>query len=266
MRTTRLQRISLTIREPTTTSPVPVLSMSRAATVPSDSFNSHQDYGNVSATRRNRFLATAIYELPVGHGRRYGAHMNRLEELAVGGWQLSNIFLLQSGTFLTAFIPNGEIDPSGTGSGTAVGGAAQRPDRVANGHSGRHDRNHWFNNDAFACPGQTGYASLLIDPVTGRITLQRRSGYKSLLVASAPKVSVILTGPGTVSLSSGLSKSDRNRRRPSSARGRYVHQRSEPHQPCRPVARCYPAHVRANYTIPRLRFRRKSNRPTLPQN
>ncbi len=173
---------------------------------PTDSFNQHVDYGNVSATRRHRWLSTAIWELPVGRGRRFGGGMNRFADLAVGGWQLSNIFLMQSGTFLTAYIPNGEIDPSGTSSGTAVGGAAQRPDRVANGHSSAHDRNHWFNNNAFACPGQTGYASLLIDPVTN--TLPCNVGVGSAPIGRFGTESTgDLTGPGSVSLSSGLSKS-----------------------------------------------------------
>ena len=172
---------------------------------PTDSFNAHQDYGNVSATRRHRFLATAIYELPFGRDRRFGSGMNRFADLAVGGWQLSNILLLQSGTFLTAYIPNGEIDPSGTGSGTSVGGAAQRPDRVANGNSGKHDRNHWFNNNAFACPGQTGYASLLVDPVTNVLPCTVGVGTAPIGRFGTESVGD-LTGPGTVSLSSGLSK------------------------------------------------------------
>ena len=88
-----------------------------------DSFNQHVDYGNVAATRRHRWLTTAIYELPVGRGRAFGSKMNRVADTLVGGWQLSNILLLQSGTFLTAYFPAGYIDPSGTGSGTYVGGA-----------------------------------------------------------------------------------------------------------------------------------------------
>ena len=96
---------------------------------PTDSTNRHLDYGNVAATRRHRSLTTAIVELPIGRGRRFGAGMSRFADLAVGGWQLSNIFLWQSGPFLTAYLPAGAIDPSGTGSGTYVGGAAQRPDR-----------------------------------------------------------------------------------------------------------------------------------------
>ena len=171
---------------------------------PTDSLDRHMDYGNVSATRRHRFLTTAIYELPLGRDRRFGTRMNGLAELALGGWQLSNIFLWQSGPFLTAVLPAGTIDPSGTGSGTYVGGAAQRPDRVANGNSGRHDRNHWFNNDAFACPGRTGYASL--EPINGSTPCD--VGVGTLPIGRFGTESVgDLVGPGTVSLSSGLSKS-----------------------------------------------------------
>jgi len=169
-----------------------------------DSYDRHLDYGNVAGTRRHRSLTTAIYELPVGRGRRFGANMSRVANLIVGGWQTSNIFLFQSGPFLTAYLPAGTIDPSGTGSGTYVGGAAQRPDRVANGNNSRHDRNHWFNQDAFACPGQVGYSSLA--PVKGATPCDVGTG--SLPIGRYGTESVgDLRGPGTVSLSSGLSKS-----------------------------------------------------------
>ena len=173
---------------------------------PTDAFHRHLDYGNVSGTRRNRWLTTAIYELPVGRGKRFGSGMNRLADIAVGGWQLSNIFLYQSGTFLTATLPYYTIDPSGTGSGP-FGGANQRPDRVANGNSNSHDRNHWFNNNAFACPGQTGYASLQPTDATGGVT-PCTVGVGSAPIGRYGTESVgDLVGPGTVSLSSGLSKS-----------------------------------------------------------
>ncbi len=172
---------------------------------PTDSFDRHLDYGNVSGTRRHRWLSTAIYELPFGRGKRFGGDMNRWADLAVGGWQLSNIFLYQSGTFLTAILPGYDIDPSGTGSGSLFY-ASMRPDRVANGNSGKHDRNHWFNNNAFACPGQTGYASLAPSPITG--VTPCTVGVGSAPIGRFGTESVgDLTGPNTVSLSSGLSKS-----------------------------------------------------------
>ncbi len=181
-----------------------------------DSFNRHLDYGNVTGTRRHRSLTTVVYQLPIGRGKRFGSGMNRWADALVGGWQTSNIFLWQSGPFLTAFFDPGYIDPSGTGSGTLVGGAAQRPDRVGNAISGTHDRNHWFNNDAFACPGgrdrlgNTGFASIssgqcdvgtiYTDPVTKVQTPILPIGrYGTESVGD-------LRGPGTVNLSSGLSK------------------------------------------------------------
>ena len=171
---------------------------------PTDSFNRHSDYGNVSGTRRNRWLSTAIVELPVGRGRRFGAGLNRVGDLLVGGWQLSNIFLWQSGTFLSATLPYYDIDPSGTGSGP-IGGANQRPDRVAKGNNPAHDRNHWFNNNAFACPGQVGYASLAPDPTTGLTPCTVGVGSAPIGRFGTESVGD-LTGPGSVSLSSGLSK------------------------------------------------------------
>ena len=182
-----------------------------------DSTNRHLDYGNVAGTRRHRSLTTVIYELPVGRGRRFGSGMSRWADLALGGWQTSNIFLWQSGPFLTAYFPAGAIDPSGTGSGALVGGAQQRPDRTGNPNSSAHDRNHWFNNNAFSCPGgrdalgNTGFASITsgfcvpgtqyIDPVTQKpvpVLPIGRYGTEGL---------GDLHGPGTVNLSSGLSKS-----------------------------------------------------------
>jgi len=172
---------------------------------PTDSYDRHVDYGNVSGTRRHRWLTTAIYELPVGKNKLIGGNMNRLADTLVGGWQLSNIFLYQSGTFLNATLPNYLIDPSGTGSGP-LGGAAQRPDRNGNGNTSKHNRDQWFNTAAFACPGQTGYGSLA--PPDANSSTPCTVGVGSAPIGRFGTESLgDLVGPGSVSLSSGLSKS-----------------------------------------------------------
>lgn len=165
-----------------------------------DSFDRHLDYGNVAATRRHRWLTSAIYELPVGRGRTFGNKMNSAADALVGGWQISNIFLVQSGPFLTAYFPAGTIDPSGTGSGTYVGGANQRPDRIANANSGARTRDHYFNGAAFACPGSIDPASISTCNVgTGSLPIGR---FGTEAIGD-------LRGPGTVNLSSGVSKTFR---------------------------------------------------------
>ncbi len=167
-----------------------------------DTYDRHLDYGNVIGTRRHRSITTGIYELPFGRGRRFGAHLGRTADLLAGGWQVSNIFVYQTGPFLTAYLPSGTIDPSGTGSGTLFF-RQQRPDRVANGNTSRHNRNQWFNTNAFACPGGTGFASLA--PVNG--TTPCTVGVGTLPIGRFGTESTgDLVGPGTVSLSSGVSK------------------------------------------------------------
>ena len=135
--------------------------------------------------------------------------MNHFADLAVGGWQLSNIFLWQSGPFITAYLPPNAIDPSGTGANTYVGGAAPRPDRIANGNTSAHSRNHWFNNNAFACPGGGDFSTF--QPTTlpngAQLAPKCNVGIGSLPIGRFGTEAVgDLIGPGTVTLSSGLSK------------------------------------------------------------
>jgi hypothetical protein len=54
----------------------------------------------------------AVYELPVGHGRKYGSSFNSITDAVLGGWQLSGILQLHTGFPLT--ISGG--DASGTNS------------------------------------------------------------------------------------------------------------------------------------------------------
>jgi hypothetical protein len=166
---------------------------------PTDSFNPRQDYGNVSGTRRQHWLTTAIYELPFGRGKRYGSGVNRVSDLALGNWQLSNILMLQTGPYMSAYFPAGYIDPSGTGSGSYLGGAAQRPDLIGDPNAGPHSRSNWFNSNAFACPGQT-------TPYTAGSSCDVGIGSAPIGRFGTEHLGD-LVGPGTFSLSSGLAKS-----------------------------------------------------------
>jgi hypothetical protein len=56
---------------------------------PQDSYNPHADYGPASFDVRHNISATAVYQLPFGNGKRYGAHWNRPTDELIGGWELS---------------------------------------------------------------------------------------------------------------------------------------------------------------------------------
>ena len=119
-----------------------------------DRFNEASNYGNVIYVRRNRFVGTFQYDLPFGRGQHFGGNLNRATNLLAGGWGVAGIQLWQSGSFLTSSFSG--HDPSGTGVLTRGVTSAQRPDctGVSSSLPG-HNRNAWFNPDAFAVPSNS---------------------------------------------------------------------------------------------------------------
>ena len=160
-----------------------------------DALDRAHEYGPVYGVRKNRWITSAIYELPVGHGRQFGGNMNRFADFVIGGWQLSNIFLWQSGPYLTPYFNTG--DPSGTGSG--VIGRAQAPDVNGNGNLNNPTAGDWFNTSAFVCPATPGW-----QPGTACLIGTPGNGAPIARFGNAGPGTVI--GPGTVNLNSGLSK------------------------------------------------------------
>jgi hypothetical protein len=76
-----------------------------------DRFHPRLDYGNVIYDRRQRFLASWLYELPFGKGQRWLPN-GLLANTLAGGWKLSGVAILQTGPFLTPF--EASTDPAGT--------------------------------------------------------------------------------------------------------------------------------------------------------
>jgi hypothetical protein len=154
-----------------------------------DSLNRRGDRGDVYATRRHRWISTGVFELPFGKGRKFGGDAGFLANALIGGWQLSSIFLWQSGAFLTPVMSGG--DPSGT-NGNARG--TQRPDRVGTGSVAEPTAARWLDRSAFVCPGRVPGAS---DQYNCSVTPIGRFGNSGV---------GILTGPGTVNLNLGVAK------------------------------------------------------------
>jgi hypothetical protein len=63
-----------------------------------DSFHPMADYAVASQDIHQRFVASYIYQLPFGRGRRFGGHMNAWEDALGGGWQINGITTLEGGT------------------------------------------------------------------------------------------------------------------------------------------------------------------------
>jgi len=126
-----------------------------------DRFHPGLDYGNVAYDRKNRFLATYLYDLPFGKGQRWLSTGTALNAL-VGDWHLGGVTVLQSGPFLTPYQETS--DPAGTNILTTVG--QTRSDIVPGQSLYAAHRNitQWLNPAAFAIPandrGYFGNASV----------------------------------------------------------------------------------------------------------
>jgi hypothetical protein len=162
-----------------------------------DLYNRGAEYGPVWGTRQHRWLTTAVYELPLGRGRHFMSNSSRLADALLGGWRLSNIFLVQSGPYETPYFNNG--DPSGTGSG--IIGRPQHPDRVSSGTLSNPTANQWLDPMAFVCPATPGWkvgqACTIGDDPASDLAPIGRFGNAGL---------GIVNGPGSVNLSTALGK------------------------------------------------------------
>jgi hypothetical protein len=131
----------------------------------SNQFNPTYDYGNVSFTRKNRFLATFLYELPFGKGKMFMNSSNGLVSRVVGGWELAGVVVAQSGPYMTILAGG---DPSGTGFPELVGDGRADTVKGVPLYAGQ-SLNSWINPAAFATPADNigRFASSSVGAVTG---------------------------------------------------------------------------------------------------
>ncbi|HTM36948.1 MAG TPA: TonB-dependent receptor [Terriglobales bacterium] len=103
------------------------------------------DYGRSDFDVDHRFVTSAVYQLPIGRGKRFGGGMSKALDAAVGGWQLTTIATFQRG-FPFSILCN---DANGL-----LLSFTQRCNVIGNPYpSGFHkDINHWFNNTVGLSP------------------------------------------------------------------------------------------------------------------
>ncbi len=113
----------------------------------------HQNSYDVAASRSvaaydipHRLVMSALYELPFGRGRRFGASAPVLLDAVLGGWQVNGILTMQSGTPLTVSASNtaGLFNPV-----TRANWNGQDP-RLDGPGEDRLQR--WFDTSAFSQP------------------------------------------------------------------------------------------------------------------
>ncbi len=111
---------------------------------PQDGNNTRADRGLAEFDVKHRFVASYIWELPFGHGRRYGNDWHKAADLLLGGWQVTGIHALQGGLGLTATLGGSSV--------LNIGGERRaRPNLIGNPELSDSQRtlNRWFNTEAF---------------------------------------------------------------------------------------------------------------------
>jgi hypothetical protein len=110
-----------------------------------------RDRGRSDFDVDHRLVASFVYDLPVGRGKRYGGSLNKAADVFVGGWQVNGIVTFQKGFPITMTADlGGLLDTFGTNRANLVGD----PQSGATGTIAS-----WFNKSAFAQPAQGVFGS-----------------------------------------------------------------------------------------------------------
>ena len=115
----------------------------------SNPYNRNYDYGPGAFDRRNIGLVSFVYDLPI-----FRNSQSYLAKGVLGGWEISGIVTMESGTPL--FITLG-----GSQSGNGIPGATNRPEFSGNASWGRQGSGlQWFSTSGFTNPAVGSWGNL----------------------------------------------------------------------------------------------------------
>ena len=117
------------------------------------------EWGHSSFDVRHRFTLSYIYQLPLGHGKRFLSGISGAAEQVLGGWQVAGITTLSSGNWFTPNDSNGSF---------ANSDGAQYPNVVADPNSSKHCLpGTFFNTCAFTDPPLGSFGNAARNSVLG---------------------------------------------------------------------------------------------------
>jgi hypothetical protein len=150
------------------------------------------DYGLAPFNVPQSLVISAVWELPLGRGKRFGKNMNRFVDGAVGGWSVNAITSMQKGNPFTVVAPNHVAWPADQ----------IRADRYCNGRDELKHRDlrsngmYWINTGTVSAVNSPCFVDAFTDPrnTSGQPWYFGTSGFD------------ILTGPGINNWDLGVHK------------------------------------------------------------
>jgi hypothetical protein len=103
-----------------------------------------------SQDMRQHFVGSAVYQLPFGHGRKFGSGWSRITNAVLGGWSFAPIVTVSTGLPLNITV-NG--NPSNTGT------SVDRPNVVGQWQLANQSASEWFNTAAFVANAPYTYGN-----------------------------------------------------------------------------------------------------------
>jgi hypothetical protein len=103
------------------------------------------EYGNSDFDIRHHAVVDALYDLPFGRGRKFGADVSRPLDLLVGGWQIGGIGSFATGNWYTVTSAAGVSNADGGGNVAP----SDRPDQIGDPNATPCVPGTWFNTCAF---------------------------------------------------------------------------------------------------------------------
>ncbi|WP_233581526.1 TonB-dependent receptor [Acidipila sp. EB88] len=122
------------------------------------------EYGNSDTDMRHRFVFSALYNLPVGTGKRFLPNAGHALDTVIGHWQAGGIATFSTGNWFTATEANNFSNvPDGGGNV----GSSQRPDYAGNPNSKPCVAGTYFNTCAFADPAEGSFGTVNRNTIVG---------------------------------------------------------------------------------------------------
>ncbi len=121
------------------------------------------DWGLSPVNLNHDFIASVIYQLPFGRGKRFGNSWNRGVDTVLGNWEITVIEKATSGfpVFVVDSFNNSGVNFQNNGN------SLNRPDQTCNPSSGHSTLSQFFNTSCFAVPGPGELGNAPRTPLSG---------------------------------------------------------------------------------------------------
>jgi hypothetical protein len=140
---------------------------------PQNAFDFMAERGPSDSNATHRFVASYVYDLPFGKGKKFANGISHAMDEAIGGWQINGATVVQSGLPFSPLVsagdaainagPAGPVRPDIVGDPNEAGPVAGNP--TCSAPTSIHNATAWFNPCAYVVPtnafGNAGRNSLV---------------------------------------------------------------------------------------------------------